>query len=321
MSVWEEIVDYTVPSTTASVTFNNFGTITKDDFIKIKTNVVNNTSVARSFGLNFNNTNASDYYIQVLWSNGNSVTAVRANTIQIGEHNAFSSASSTTFVKLSENNTANVFTNTHREDGSGLWNNFFYNTSINTDFSQGITSMTFYASNNSFGANSRIQIYKLTAEKVADITVASNTTQVDITGLNIDKGSEYLLVSDDKANVSHLLYIYPNNLTTSSNYYSQGIRTIDTSVFASRENTPRIHYHDGGQQSLILSNIKISNTSSFITQNEGLRNYGNGSTFRISKNNTSSTYENLSNVTSLKITSSATNGIGANSRFELYKLY
>jgi hypothetical protein len=36
----------------------------------------------------------------------------------------------------------------------------------------------------------------LAAEKVADITVGSNTTQVDISSLSIDKDSEYLLVSD-----------------------------------------------------------------------------------------------------------------------------
>jgi hypothetical protein len=44
----------------------------------------------------------------------------------------------------------------------------------------GITSFTLRSINNGIGTGSRIQIYKLAAEKVADITVGSNTTQVDI---------------------------------------------------------------------------------------------------------------------------------------------
>jgi hypothetical protein len=35
MGAWQEIVDYTVPSNTTSVVLDSFGTITKDDFVKV----------------------------------------------------------------------------------------------------------------------------------------------------------------------------------------------------------------------------------------------------------------------------------------------
>jgi len=81
MGSWEEIVDYVVPSNTTSVTLNNFGTITKDDFIKIHTTIINPTSSLCHVRLFANNNNSTtDYYTQRLTGEDNSVISSRFNS-------------------------------------------------------------------------------------------------------------------------------------------------------------------------------------------------------------------------------------------------
>ena len=323
MAVWEEIVDYTVPSNTTSVTLNNFGTITKDDFIKVIVTSIDGVNATMNLFLTANN--LSNHYIQILFGDGTSVSAFRgpdSNGGLIAQHTSIGDTNqSFVYLKLSENGSLNTFSNYNLRISSSLQTRFCYNTSIDT--LSNITSLTFNANRtNGLGANSRIQIYRLTAEKVADITVSSNTTQVDITGLNIDKGSEYLLVSDvgDGSGQSfNRINLFINDNISESSYYTQLIQGDGSSADAVRSNHARLTDISTNAVSLGYSHIKLSNIGAFTSQNYFIRNLG--SNLRVHNNFNSSTSESISNVSKINIRSIHTNGIATNSRFQLYKLY
>ena len=329
MGAWEEIVDYTVPSNTTSVTLNNFGEITKDDFIKITyTNISNINSDANinlypntSSGVSGFNS-ASNYKFQILIGLGSNVIADRLTGATLFSSSLNATTYSSTYFKIAENNTVNYFTN-------GYYNltllprvDLFYTTSTIT-FPDPITSLTFNSEvTNAIGTGSRIQIYRLAAEKVADIVVSSNTTQVDITGLDIQKGSEYLLVSDVDNALSNFTQISltPNDLTTLSNYYYQVVAAFGSSTYAERANIPRFIFVGGNTKSIGYNHIKLSNIGAFTHQSYTMTEYGTSSV-SIGNEFSSSVSENITNINKLNIISSVSNAIKAGSRFQLYKLY
>ena len=318
MGAWEEIVDYTVPSNTTSVTLNNFGTITKDDFIRV---VMTHNSTGTEIGLFVNgNTTASNYYMQFLAGNGTSVIATRANKNQIDFTPSGSSDVINCYLKLSENDNLNIFALNSRSGDSGLNLQFHYNTS--TSSFNSITEFNFVATTgSSIGANSRIQIYKLAAEKVADVVVTANTTQVDITGLDIKKGDEYLLVSDLKASSSGTgSNLFINDNITPSNYYLQFMLGVGSTAAAGRLNNAAYNNNQNNQSSLSYAHIKLSNIGAYTFQNYELRNYGTSNPALINSFS-SSTAENITSINKINIRSNSTNQIIVGSRYELYKLY
>lgn len=321
MAVWEEIVDYTVPSNTTSVDFTGLN-ITKDDFIKVSITHINPQSSNTNLLFLINNdTSGTGYQRQLLFGNGSSLVAARTELNQFASTPSNSSQNISGYIKLSENDKFNLFINRNYENGSGLFNIFHYLTTTNS-YSIGVDSLTFESSpvSNAIGAGSRIQIYKLTAEKVADVVVNSNTTQVDITGLNITKDSEYLLVSDWDSPSTSELRLSPNDLTNNTNYYSQRIVGFNSSPVASRSNTNSILNASSNTKSIAYTHIKLSNIEAFTAQSYGMRDYGTSTVYLVNRF-VSSTYENISNITKLNLVSSASNGIGSGTRFQLYKLY
>ena len=323
MGAWETLVDYTVPSNTTSVVLDNFGTITKDDFIKVVMTYVNPTSSEQGVNLLCNNSVSTNYHRQVIVSTSSTIIAARGNFSAIMDTGNNKTSTSFLLLKLSENGRVNYFNNTNFSNDSSLRTDFYYITSSGATFPNGITSLTFTSSNNAIGANSRIQIYRLAAEKVADITVSSNTTQVDITGLDIKKGDEYLLVSDVLAQISQgsVISLTPNDLTTVTNYYTQWIFGGGSTAAAGRPNTNQMTFVTGvGNNAISHTHIKLSNIGAYTHQSYQLRNAGT-STPVISNDFTSSTAENITSITKLNIKSNETNGIGTGTRFILYKLY
>ena len=321
MAAWKEIVDYTVPSNTTSVTFNNFGTITKDDFIKINATIVNNNVGNVAIGILGNSSVSSNYHRQSLSASGSIVAAARANDHFVSGINALKTTNMMIYGKLSENDRLNLFSNTFQEIDSAVQNTFFYTTSSGVTFADHITSLTFTSNvTNGIGAGSRIQIYKLTAKKVADILVTSNTTQVDITGLDIKKGDEYLLVGEHNwATLNQGLSLFANNNTTATNYFSQQIRGNGSNADASRTNGSLIvNSAQPGQPNLFYSHIKLSNIGAYTAQNYVIRRMG--SELQTQNYFLSSSAENITSITNLTL-STNNNGIGSGSRFELYRLY
>ena len=322
MSVWEEIVDYTVPSNTTSGDFTGLN-ITKDDFIKIYITFYNGPDGGNSIRIYANdNTNDSNYYRQYLIGDGSSILSGRVNNNSIASSGANEVSTSLSYLKVSENDKLNAFSNQVYDIGSSLQNRFQYQTSTSS-FTGGITKLTFTsARTNHFEANSRIQIYRLTAEKVADITVSSNTTQVDITGLNITKDSEYLLVSDIIKGTSgtSVLNLLVNDNTTETDYYMQRIIGDGSSVIANRQNRPFLINVFDDNRHMSYAHIKLSNIGAYTAQSYTIVNSGTSS---ITARNhfISSLAENITSINKLNIRSNVSNGIGSGTRFELYKLY
>ena len=320
MGVWQEIADYTVPSNTTSVVLDSFGTITKDDFVKVE--ITHTNPLGSQFGLRLlaNASTNTNYHRQVLGANSSSVVAIRINHSVIFDTPANKSKFGFGFIKLSENDKFNYFGNDNFETTSGVQNAFQYTTSSGTTFPSGITSLTFEAeATNGIGTGSRIQIYKLAATKVADITVASNTTQVDISNLSIDKDSEYLLVSDFVGAAGFNMDLVVNDNTTASNYYTQFIRGFGSSTQATRYNTPHISSTGSGTNSLIYSHIKLSNIGAYTYQSYNM--IAGGTIIQVGNWFGSSTAENITSITKISIVVSVANAIAAGARFQLYKLY
>lgn len=153
------------------------------------------------------------------------------------------------------------------------------------------------------------------AELLADIIVGVATTSVDITGLNIGKDDELLLVSD-VANSSGDMYLYANNNLTNSNYWCQALVANGTTVAGYRYNLPYMRVTAGNFFHSIK--IKLTNSGYFVTQNESINLQGT-SAIRLDNTYTTSTFTTTS-ITSLKITASVANQIGIGSRFQLYRL-
>jgi hypothetical protein len=324
MGAWTEIVDYTVPSTTGEVVINNFGTITKNDFIKIIATIDNQTANDTVSLYPNGQTNGLNYHTQEIQASGGTVSAQRLNNSTFSPRFArmsnFKTAYITSFVKLSENNTFNIFANNFAEIDSNVRLVFGYSTSSGVTFPNGITSFNFKTgSGNVLGTGSRIQIYRLDAEKVADITTTANATQVDISNLSIGKDSEYLLVSDAVAAVATTFQLYANDDTNNDNYYVQFIRGDGSSATAGRVNRPIVTSTQLNETSLFYTHIKLSEIGAFTYQNYEIENVGK-TNMRLTNWFASNTAENITSITKLTIGANATNGIGSGSRFILYKL-
>lgn len=322
MGAWTEIVDYTVPSNTTSVTLNSFGTITKNDFIKVVASVINNSGQGSYTTLLANSSVSSNYHRQELYGIGSATGAGRSNAANVFGSNSGKNGAAIGYLKLSENDRLNCFFNYTRDLGSGNDLLFTYSTSSGATFSSGITSLTFTMSEtNGWGTGSRIQIYRLDAEKVADITVASNTTQVDISSLSIGKDSEYLLVSDlnNSTGSTADYFLTPNDLTTQSGYYVQRLIGNGTSAGALRTNQSRYTETFANTRVVAYTHIKLSEIGAYTSQSYGLDQIGT-STPRLLNYFISSTSEAITSITKLNVIGAVSNSIGSGTRFILYKL-
>jgi hypothetical protein len=322
MGAWQEIVDYTVPSNTTSVVLDSFGTITKDDFVKVVLTIVAGSGGGGDYRLLANSSVTTNYHRQYILGTSSTVAAARENSASIAATETGQTSTVIAYLKLSENDRLNIFANDTRRNDSSTQVLFGYVTSSGATFASGITSLTFTGdSANKIGTGSRIQIYKLAAEKVADITVGSNTTQVDISSLSIDKDSEYLLVSDISTGGTGGQYdLFINDNTTATTYYSQGIFGIASSASAQRFNSARYASTPANRTTVVHTHIKLSNIGAYTAQSYEIRESGT-STVGILNYFLSSTSEAITSITKLNIKAEATNGILAGSRFTLYKLY
>jgi len=320
MGAYTEIVDYTVPSNTTSVVLNDFGTITKADFVKIVFTKINASSSGNDVSLTANASITSNYTQQFLRADGTGVAASRGTGAVAFNTNGSQTSTNIVYLKLSENDRVNYFSNGTVENASGIRNLLFYITSSGATFTSGITSLTFTSNRtDGIGTGSRIQIYRLDAVKEADITVASDTTQVDISSLSIGKDDEYLLVGE-WINDAGNLNLTVNDTTTLTSYYRQTIFGSGTSASASRSNVARIA--DGGSplnSAVFYSHIKLSEIGAYTSQTYTLLGAGTTSP-TVANYFVSSTSEAITSITKLNLVNTTTNAIKAGSRFTLYKL-
>ena len=340
MGVWQEIVDYTIATNTAEFTINLPETLTKDNFYKFVYTVnPNNTTNFTEWGVFPNGLARSNTLSwQTLFGDGSSVGSGRRGDNGLGYANGRGPGQLNGqpgifmgYIKITENNVYNEFANFDRQSATDLMNFFVVRTVYSTTYPSGVNSLTYRIFSDTgttgFTTGSRLQIYKLMAEKVADITVTSTTAQVDMSNLSIDKDSEYLLINYINNTSTGVAYFpYFNDNFTNSTYNSQTITGNGSTKSAVRSNVPILAEADN-EPSLVYSYIKLSNIGAITMQNYELRGVGKGTPVSSAKpilNNRfiSTVAENITSINKISVrTSNGANQIFAGSRFELYKIY
>jgi hypothetical protein len=317
MGAWTEIVDFTFTANETSRSFSGLS-ITEDDFIKIVLTITAGAT-GGDYNLTANgNDTLTNYHRQYVLAGGTSVSAARNNNAAIAATENGTTSSVIIYLKLSENERLNLFANDTRRNDSSVQTLFQYITSSGATFTS-ITSLTLTGSTNAIGTGSRIQIYRLDAEKVADITTTANATQVDISSLSIGKDSEYLLVSDfNSGNTNVGLYV--NDNTTATNYYTQTIIGDGSSASAVRNNDSFIAFVSNELRALSYVHIKLSEIGAYTAQSYTIRHYGTTSPI-LQNLFASSTAENITSITKLNVRSvTGSDRILSGTRFILYKL-
>jgi hypothetical protein len=154
---------------------------------------------------------------------------------------------------------------------------------------------------------------------VTETDIITNTSSVSFTGLDLDSARIYLLymaVTNPQA-TGGWGYIYFNNDFLATNYYSQILKGNDALVVANRQNRPRVIAFDAGYEAFGWCNIMRTpdgRTRYFI-----LTNTDDPSVLQIM--HLTGAWTGTVNVTSIDITAPVANGIGAGSKFILFKAF
>lgn len=325
MLAWELVADTTAASNTTTVSFTGLN-ITKDDEYLIVCEVKSGAAAGWIRLFVNGNTTATNYQIQTLSGYGTSFSLVAE------PQPVFVYAHSTTYGEHSHATAQLKLTNS----GYVVWqsrSNSYYRTDLGqytrnvqayggAEFTAtSITSLEFTAvATNGIGVGSRFQLYKCVAEKIADTTISSATTSVDITGLSIGKDNEYVLFSDivNAIGSATTFSLYANNNTTATDYYTQSITAAGTTAGSARTNSALLASNASSARSFTTSRIKLTNNGYFVCQTEGAKDYGGASA---SINNYVETLTSAAtSITQLTVTASQTNGIASGSRFQLWKM-
>lgn len=315
---YELIGDVTVGTAKTQVDFTGLN-IGKDDELLLVGDWVNGISSTNYLNLFFNSNNTpSNYYRQTFVAWDDATVCARSALALITQAVASSKSQFVCSTKLANSGYSVWQSSSVRAYGgdSPVLENDFGTSTFTTS---SVTSLSIVSSvTNAIGIGSRFQLYKLVAEKVADIIVPSNTTSVDITGLNISKDGEYYLVSDVVSGANSDYYLYANDNVTATNYYVQRLTANSSTESGARVNNPSMVDASSGNKTLIMSNLKLTNSGYVVAQSNSVENYG-GSGIILNKYYSTSTFT-ASSMTKFTITASATNGIATDSRFQLYKM-
>jgi hypothetical protein len=319
---YELVADVIVGTATTQVDFSglNFG---KDDDLMLVYDLLKPSTSSNEFYIyanaNYTNTN---YYTQQLYAEGTSVGAGRYNIPLIDYLNqANNNSIGFVNIKLTNNGYVvfqnNINTRFYNSNTANIHKRYITSTFTATS----LTSLRFSSQvTNQISVGSRFQLYRLKAKKVADIIVSTATTQVDITGLSIDKDSEYMLVSDIVQTINSYsnFSIFANGNNTGTNYYTQMLWAYGTVVSGQRLNASFIYDINNSGSCLAMTNLKLTNNG-YLTSQSNIASTIGGANILIQKNYATSTFT-LTSITSLRIASSLANGIGIGSRFTLYKM-
>ena len=167
----------------------------------------------------------------------------------------------------------------------------------------------------------RRSVVKNEYQKLADIIVSgSAVTQVDISGLNIGKGEEVVLVSeiDNPTGSIPGFRLYANDNYTDTNYWTQALEANGTTITGARNNIASCLFAQANSKTFINVKIKLTNNGYYVLQLDGIINNGLSSMYMANRY-TTSTFT-LTSITSLRFYSTIANSIGIGSRFILYKV-
>jgi len=156
-------------------------------------------------------------------------------------------------------------------------------------------------------------------EKVSEVEVSSDCTHVEFTNLDGNSAWFYYLLSTIKnpTSIDVVYKIFFNGNETDTNYYVQYFEAMGASTGYNRLNRPELTHtktgHSCGQDTIICRDPQ-----GYIRWFSKISRF-NGSEVRASLYCGCSAVT-FSNITSIKIVATATGGIGAGSRFVLFKV-
>jgi len=158
-----------------------------------------------------------------------------------------------------------------------------------------------------------------TMEKVSEVNVSSDRTYVDFTGLDGDSDWFYMLICTFKnpATSSCNYYIFVNGDTTTSNYYAQWIRGSGTTTESNRANSPRFAQAVANNRCMAHTIMGRDGDGYFRAEGQFTMYQGSSVEAFLTSVSKSAT---TSNITSLRVQASVSNGIGADSKLILFKV-
>jgi len=316
---YELVEDIIVSANTDRVDFSNIA-ITEDDDLILVCEVVSGVVSIREILLYVNDDDVqSNYFRQSINAKSTVIASDRANYSSIGLVYPGKMCVLRANVKLTATGKLVALSQATVNAGSSdiLINNYGMAHSPSTSPIISLSVRTDVGVN-AIGIGSRLQLYKRVAEVIADITVASNTTKVDISGLTIGKTNEYRLISDILANDYINIGLHPND-DFSNNFYRQELNANGAVISANRFNSTQISYGFPNQRSFAISDIKLTNSGFFICISNGIYQYTLPSSMYLSKLYTTSTNA-MTSINKLSIVAELSSGIKAGSRFQLIKL-
>ena len=158
-------------------------------------------------------------------------------------------------------------------------------------------------------------------ELIADINVATNTTQIDFDNLNITKDDELRLVYTLVGDVTTTTAFYSliaNDIT--SNYHFQRLNSSVTSINAARQNNSFFSVARSNRKTSGFADVKVSNNDRFVVQSQFVHQIGGEASIIQNANYNVVNTSTVTSITKLSIVSDRTNGIAVGSRLQLYKV-
>jgi len=159
-------------------------------------------------------------------------------------------------------------------------------------------------------------------EELFSTTVATATTQIDITGLSIGKDDTLRLVYTlvgDSSSITGVYTIFANNNTTATNYHLQRLVGDGTTLFIERTNDSRFAFARNDAASGFID-MKVSNNDRFVAQSQHTFRSGAAASEIGNQNHNIIGTFTASSITQLTIVCNRTNGIAVNSKITLYKV-
>jgi hypothetical protein len=152
---------------------------------------------------------------------------------------------------------------------------------------------------------------------IASTTLTGTATSVDFTGLDLDTDNEYWLQFTAHVNSagSPDTYLYCNDDTTNTNYYTQRFIAYSSTVYTVRTNDPWLAQINGNEN--FFYNIYISRD---IHDNvRWITNCNGNQLVAVSFQNNVGAWTGTANVTKISLTMSAANAWDTGSRFALMR--
>ena len=158
-------------------------------------------------------------------------------------------------------------------------------------------------------------------ELVSENIVSTGTTSITISGLNITKEDEYLLVAsiyNPQASTARIRPFFNGNNTT-TNYWQEFRASIGTTTTAGRENLSNLSNIGGGCRVFVTARLNVAEDGTITWQVSETTNTYPATSVQTVEAYCTSTFT-VTSITSIEINSTLASAIGAGSEFRLYKL-